>query len=268
MPERHKMSLVAKYKKHFRVVRADTPELLEEAQRMRFDIYCRELRYVDPFAHADGLEKDAHDPASSHCLLFHKTLGAYAGCVRLVLADPENPDAPFPFEKQCGDALWRRHVDPAEIPRHSFGEISRLAIRKEFRRRSGEAKQADGFARNSGTPEESAKAMNVHLTRERRHSPHMVLVLYLAAASVALNDRLESVFAMMDPRLARHLLFAGIKFEQVGDPVDFRGLRAAYRITRQGLYGHLKPEVKDLLDAVREDLVVPGAHPKLQDLHC
>jgi hypothetical protein len=59
---------------------------------------------------------------------------------------------------------------------------------------------------------------------------------------------------MMEPRLAKHLFFAGIRFEQVGDVVDYHGPRAAFHITRRGLYQHLNPEVKSLLDTISAEL--------------
>ena len=61
---------------------------------------------------------------------------------------------------------------------------------------------------------------------------------------------------MMEPRLARHLRFAGIKFEQVGDPIEFRGKRAPYYITRQSLMKNLVKPLRGLLFAIADDMSV------------
>ena len=59
---------------------------------------------------------------------------------------------------------------------------------------------------------------------------------------------LDGVFAMMEPRLARHLRRFGIIFQQMGDVVDYHGPRAAFYISRKTLLTYLEPEVKKLLD--------------------
>ena len=244
------MDLVSKYHAYFRVQRADTPDLIREAQKIRYDVYCREFRFEDESEHADGLEIDPFDLVSRHCVMIHKPSGLCVGCVRLVLANPAEPSALFPFEKYCGDSLRREIVDPATLPRDSFGEISRMAIRQEFRRRRGEVSHPDGFG----------AVTNPLRDQDRRHGPQMVLGLYLAAAAIGLSSGLESVFAMMEPRLARHLFFAGIRFEQVGDVIDYHRPRAAFRITRQSIFAYLDPEVRALLDTISVDLSGPDLY--------
>ncbi len=238
------MDLVSSYNRYFKVLRAETPELVQEALRIRFEVYCREFKFEDVNRHRDGMEKDAYDAFSDHCLLFHKPSSTFVGCVRLVQANPADPQAPFPFEDHCGHALRREIVDPATMRRESTGEISRLAIRQEFRRRRGESVHPDGFG----------AVVNPVYRPDRRQVAQMVLGMSAAAAAVGLSNGLDSVFAMMEPRLARHLSLAGIKFTQVGDVIDYRGPRAAFHITRQGLYARLKPEVHALLDMITSDL--------------
>ena len=89
---------------------------------------------------------------------------------------------------------------------------------------------------------------------ERRRFPHIALGLYLGASAVGLADGATGVYAMMEPRLARHLRFAGIRFEQVGQPIEFRGLRAPYYISRKALFRYLSRPLRQLLEAIAEDL--------------
>jgi hypothetical protein len=53
---------------------------------------------------------------------------------------------------------------------------------------------------------------NVEDIEDKRQLPSIALGLYLAAASIGLDAALESVFAMMEPRLARQLMRFGIRF--------------------------------------------------------
>ena len=238
------MGPLSEYQKYFKTLEARSPALIEEAQRIRYEVYCREFGYEDPAAHADGLEKDAYDAHSRHCVLFHKPSGLSVGCVRLILADQSRPEAKFPFEDSCGDSIWRHEVDPTTLVRSRFGEISRLAIRREFRRRRTERSHPDGFDAET----EALRRV------DRRHIPRMVIGLYLAGAAVGLSNGLDSVFAMMEPRLARHLAVVGIRFKQVSDLVEHRGQRAVFQITRRGLFDNLNPDIRGLLDAIRADL--------------
>ncbi|MGH8567684.1 MAG: GNAT family N-acyltransferase, partial [Gammaproteobacteria bacterium] len=100
------LDLLTHFRKYFEILRADTPDLLEEAFRLRYEVYCGEgcLPGFDPLDYPDGLERDIYDyeHRSVHCLLRHRSTGSNAGTVRLVLADPVQPDAPFPIEVAAG----------------------------------------------------------------------------------------------------------------------------------------------------------------------
>jgi N-acyl amino acid synthase of PEP-CTERM/exosortase system len=65
--------------------------------------------------------------------------GELVGCARLIVARPENPDYPLPFEQSSKEVLDRSIVDPARLPRNTVGEVSRLAVLGAFRQRKGEA---------------------------------------------------------------------------------------------------------------------------------
>jgi len=110
---------------------------VEMVYRIRHDVYCRELGWEA--VRKDGLEKDDYDRHSVHCLLRKRETGELVGCSRLVLARPEDPSFPLPFELSCRDAIHRELFDPARLPRQDVGEVSRLAVMSEFRHRQGEA---------------------------------------------------------------------------------------------------------------------------------
>ena len=238
------MDLVEPYHEFFAITIANTDELREEVFRLRYDVYCRELGWENPSNYPDELERDAYDPVSQHCLLLHKRSGLYAGTVRMVLTHDTDVKPPLPLIDHCGDRLFDGPLHPNKLPIGSYGEISRLALRSEFRRRASEHANPEGHGEN----------LFEWTQTERRRFPHIALGLYLGASAVGLADGASGVYAMMEPRLARHLRFAGIRFEQVGDPIEFRGKRAPYYISRKMLFRYLTRPLRKLLFAIAEDM--------------
>ena len=236
-------SIGASFHDYFQLVLADSNDLRTQAYRLRYEVYCREFHFEPEESCTNQREQDDYDAQSVHCLLMHHPTGQTAGCVRLVLADPGEPAAPLPFERHCGSSLDHAHLDPALMHRDRIGEISRLAVLARFRRRVAEDQSPVGL--NDETTSRRA---------ERRQFPYISLSLYLAAASVGLLSGLDGVFAMMELRLARHLTRYGIKFTQVGSVVEYHGPRAPFYISRSDLLGGLRPDARELLDVVTDDL--------------
>lgn len=237
---------VTPYREYFEIVAATTDELRDRVYALRYEVYCKELGWEDRAAHLDGRESDEFDAASIHCLLIHKPSQRDVGTVRLVMTRPDCPDPCLPLVAHYDAALFDSDKSPPRMPKGSYGEISRLALHETFRRRPGEQDTPDGHGLEL-----------FHWTQtERRRFPHIAIGLYLGAATVGLSSGLTCVYAMMEPRLARHLHYGGIHFEQVGAPVDFRGIRAPFYLSRPMLDRYLTPPLRDLLDAIAEDLRV------------
>lgn len=255
--KRSEAGLSAQFRRYFEVIRADSEELREAVFRIRYEVYCTEMGYEDPARFPDGMEHDEYDRRARHVLLRHRPSGTYAGCVRLIQDTGSEPRELFPFERFGGQSLRRNIIDPARLPRNSFGEISRLAVRGQFRRRSGEQAVPHGVA--SEDPVE-------YSAEQRRIIPHIALGLYLAAAAMGLLQGLSGVFVMMEPRLARHMRRYGIVFRQAGEIVEYHGQRGPFYISRRALFEHLRPEIRELLDAITEDL--EGRHPAGSERSC
>jgi N-acyl amino acid synthase of PEP-CTERM/exosortase system len=235
------------FHRYFNTVFAGSDELRSEVFRIRYDVYCDELRYEDPSRFPEKQEIDAYDRWSLHCLLLHKPSNTFAGCVRLVQVNPHSPSDLLPFERLCQDRMYKELLSQLVPDRRKVAEISRLAVRSTFRRRQGERTVPGG------------------IVEERRskfaamRTPWIALGLYLGAAAIGLIRGLDGVFALMEPRLARRLGTYGIKFEQVGDPVEHRGQRAPFFVSRAALYAGLPPIVRGLLEVIETDLRETGA---------
>ena len=72
------------FHRYFNAVAASSDELRREVYRIRYDVYCDELRFEDPARFPDKQEIDPYDRLSLHCLLLHRTSNTFAGCVRFV----------------------------------------------------------------------------------------------------------------------------------------------------------------------------------------
>ena len=236
-------NLTSSFQKYFKVILADTSALREETYRIRFEVYCREMRYERTDDFPDGMETDTFDERSYHCLLLHRPSNQFAGCVRLVYNDPNNPNAQLPFEEKCSETLYKAFINSVLPKRNSFGEISRLAVPAKFRRRKEDSESLIG---DMSIPSQDLEG--------QRRFPYIPLGLYLAAAAAGLELGLNGVFAMMEPRLARHLQRFGIVFQQAGEILEYRGQRAAFYIDREGLDRNLQQPVRGLLDSILADI--------------
>ena len=233
------------FETYFRIVPADEGHMLEKVYRLRHQVYCEELGFEAN--RSNQLEQDEADKNSIHCLLMHKPTQTYVGCVRLILAGSDTPEVSFPFEKVCGSSLRWVFDKSKGTSRKRYGEISRLAITSNFRRSRHDA---DAIHERIGK-------MDMTDDCTRLLFPSMALGLYMAVTAIGLSRGLDGVFAMMEPRLARQLHGFGIYFQQVGDAVDHRGIRAPYYISRNSLLDNLKQECQNLLDNIQDRLTMP-----------
>ncbi len=236
------------FETYFDVVTADSGPLLDEVFRLRHQIYCDELGFEPQ--RASCLEHDEYDKRSIHCLLFHKASKTYIGCSRLILADVNEPEEPFPFETACGESFRWSFEGSAEPGRARYGEISRLAVIAKFRR----------FARNEVAAADGASEDFYDGDEDEKHLfPMISLGLYLAMTAIVLNRGLKGVYAMMEPRLARRLRRLGILFEQVGEAVEHHGLRGPFLVDCDAILNTLTPDCSALLGKIQYALVMPHA---------
>lgn len=106
------------------VTLADTPELVAECFRLRYQIYCLE-RNFEPGC--DGYETDEFDRFSQHVLLSYRETGEALGTVRLILPSRHTGLSRLPIARVCEPELL------SCLPAGTTGEISRFAISKQRR---------------------------------------------------------------------------------------------------------------------------------------
>ena len=234
------------YCNYFEVLLADDEQLLAEAHRLRYQVYCVENDFEDPAENHDGLETDQYDERSVHCLLRHKPSGAMAGTVRIVLPDPSDLDHSFALQEFCEDPVIR---DPKRFPVWRMGEISRFCISKVFRQRSGDGR----YPRTEEDPGRSD---------ERRVIPNMILGLIEGLVRMSVVHNIDHWCGILDPALLRLLARLGGHGHNIGPIVNYHG-------RRQPCYLHLVP----LLEGIRAerpdvwDIITDGGR-HWDALHC
>ncbi len=206
------------YDQYFSVVPADTPELLDEAHALRYQVYCVEHQFEDPAQQTGQRERDAHDAHSVHAVLIYRPSGKVVGCVRLILPDQPNT-VDLPLRALLGPADQERFAQFAQQP---TAEISRYAVSKEFRRRAGEELYPD---------------VNATLTAHaaRRLAPHMSLGLIRGISRLAAEHGVTHVCAVMAPALLRLLERFGLTFELLGPLINYHGERQPCIAAVEGL---------------------------------
>lgn len=219
---------------------------LDEAQRdnalfIRHQVYCRDLGF-EP-VREDERETDEYDRHSLHCLLRTAQQPAeLVGCARMVLARPEDPAYPLPFEKLCREALDRSIVDPAKLPRDKIMEISRLAVVSNFRRRKGETKAAVAIdAADFGSP------------RQPRF-PYIPVGIYLGVAAMAQRHGIEYAFILTEPRLAEHFARLGMDIRPIGAGVEHRGIRIPSMMRVKEVITEMRPFLRPIWNAIQEQV--------------
>lgn len=215
------------FRKHFQLTPCFHDEQRTAVYRIRHEVYCRELGWEA--LREDGCESDGYDRHSLHCLMHTADeTRRPVGCTRLVLARPDAPATPLPFEAFCADSLDRSVIDPAALPRNKIAEVSRLAVMPAWRRRRNEASQP--------------VAMNDEDfgNRKQPRFPFIPVGLYMGAVSLAHRHGIDYIFTLTEPRLAQHFGKLGVRVQQIGEPVEHRGLRIPSMLDVQEIVGGIR----------------------------
>lgn len=218
----------------------------EQVFHVRHEVYCRDLGW-EPLR-ADELETDDYDPHSVHLLLRLRATGEPVGCTRLVLADPEHPEQPLPFELSCREVLNRELIDPAALPRRRIGEVSRLAVMRRFRQRKGEEGKAVSISEDDFAPRGA-----------QLRFPFIPVGLYLGVAAIGYQLGLSHVFLLTEPRLGQHFARMGFGIEPIGAAIEHRGTRAPSVLRADRFRQGLRPLVRPLFEVIEAQVAAAFA---------
>ncbi len=181
-------SLLASLRTAYRVEVADHPDLVREAQRLRYQVFVRERAIFKPSSE-DLLETDEFDAWSHHLLIRRCDDREAIGTARLVTPCADRPVS-LPIQRVCS----ADHL--GAIPLAGVGEISRFAISK--------------YRRGGGDP---------------RIDSLLLLTLVEGVLHLSLRLGLTHWCAVMERSLMRLLRSIGIHFTPLGPLVAYYGQR-------------------------------------------
>ncbi|MBL4584155.1 MAG: PEP-CTERM/exosortase system-associated acyltransferase [Pseudomonadales bacterium] len=230
---------------YFTPVYANTEALKAEVYSIRHEVYCDEFGFEAE--NIDHIEIDEYDEYSHHFLIQHNSTGKYAGCIRLILPTPGQPNTPLPIEEHFFDILDKNILDPSTLTHGRYAELSRLAVHRDFRKRANDRNSPVGLTDNAEEQE--------HL---KRAFPLINVGLYLSAFSLALYCHtyyeLDTIFMVTEPRLARNIKRFGLSFEQAGPLVEYHGSRAPY-VFKTSNERNISEDTQNLLEGINNVLI-------------
>jgi N-acyl-L-homoserine lactone synthetase len=224
----------------FEVIRVTDEKELKAAYKLRYKVYCEEWGFEKPDKYPDRLETDEYDKNAVHFAALDDT-GKTVGTVRLILFSPDG----FPLEKYC-----EVNNGMEGIVQENVAEISRLIISREYRKRTEDKYiyGPDEERRVIGVYDQSQNSFNNGYRRyddrykygkpngrlrnemesEKRNRHELVTSLYKAVYHESKRRQLTHWYAVMTKGLVILLNKYGIRFQAIGDPVDYHGIRTPY----------------------------------------
>jgi N-acyl amino acid synthase of PEP-CTERM/exosortase system len=180
---------------------------MDAVYRLRYQVYCVERSFEQADQFRDNREMDEYDTHAVHAALIHRNSGSVCGCVRLVL--PTGGTLPIRDIVQDPQAL--SILD--SLPSRATAEVSRYAVSKCFRRRSGEGEFPD------------LNFFDDDAVDSRRVLPHITVGLIVGVATLSLTYGISYLCAVMRPALMRLLDAFGLTFWPLGRTVEHHGAR-------------------------------------------
>ncbi|MGR9115216.1 MAG: PEP-CTERM/exosortase system-associated acyltransferase [Gammaproteobacteria bacterium] len=234
--------LQSHYRRYFYTLKASTSDLKETAYKIRYQVYFQEQKMISAEHVGESFETDRWDSDAVHSILFHKPTNQPIGNVRVIPLENTSHNI-LPIEQHYKKSFDFSATQISQLRDGKIGEVSRMAILSSFRRRPMDrdyslvANQDKGFKAGRRFP------VN-----------YMPMCLAFAAINLLMEQRLDYGVALMEPRLAKLLERFGVALKQVGQPIDYFGLRAPYLIFPEKTYQNLLDDYRGLFDIIRGEL--------------
>lgn len=180
---------------------------MQEIFKLRYQVYCKECRFIKEEDYPEGLERDRYDPHSLHFVA--EDVRGVIGTTRLILDNSLG----FPFEEHCKNNIA---FEMAAVRRKHIAEISRLAISKNYRRRKDDGLYYAPEHKDASDEGESAKE------GLKRLKP-MAFGLYREIYQECKRRKITHCFALMEKPLWILLRMHHFLFRQIGEEIDFYG---------------------------------------------
>ncbi|MGR9036195.1 MAG: PEP-CTERM/exosortase system-associated acyltransferase [Gammaproteobacteria bacterium] len=250
--EGNDLDLISHYQRYFFTLEATTPELKNQAYTIRYQVYYEEHKMVSEHNISGKTETDIWDQNSIHSLLFHKPSNEPIGTIRIIPLATSVTHT-LPLEEHYSKPFDFNSTFISHLRQGRTGEVSRMAILSSFRRRNSDYVY-------SNKPDD-----NDSLSKEKRFIfKYIPMYLAFSANILVEKEKLDYVVSLMEPGLARLLIRFGIKLKQIGEPMDYYGMRAPYLIFTGETYSNLSFEYKGLYDVIKKELIIPADRTDLR----
>jgi len=204
--------------RHFDDVFREAPAVenreIEDAFKLRYQVYCLDRGFENAAACPEGMERDRYDDQALHCLLRDRASARPLGTVRLVRPAAKPiwfADLPL-TDYATQESL--EHI--VQLPAGSTAEVSRFAIARAAR----EILQAPGAV----TARQIDRAAGQGTLGERL-LPYMSLGLIRGLVRLSMQHGITHWCLAAEPSLLRRLRGFGLHFRTAGPLVEHRGLR-------------------------------------------
>lgn len=218
---------------------AQTQAQKEQVFNIRHHVYCEELGYEA--TNSDAQETDEFDPRSYFALIKHISSDTMTSCVRLITC--QTSAQKLPIEHYCNHAISDKTLHPSCFDHSEVGEISRLAIKSQFRRRHTDT---------SSIPTKTTPY--IYSGAERRCFSFIAIALYMILLTICTQTGIKHLYALMEPRLARNLKMMGITVLALGDSIEHRGLRAPYYFSPARFKKEIPVHLRGLFSMIEQDI--------------
>lgn len=197
----------------FDVIHADTPELREQAHRLRYQVFCIENQgYEDPASHPDKQESDRYDGHATHTLLVYKPTQTAIGTVRTIFANHSALDQSFPLQNLSSHPA----LHTADYVAKGC-EISRLCISRELRTKIKDDLSHKRHHLGLNDPSLMRAALAI--------AP---IGLIRGCFEMALSHNVLNCYGIMEPHHLAKLVKGGLLHKRLGENINYHGERTPF----------------------------------------
>jgi N-acyl amino acid synthase of PEP-CTERM/exosortase system len=230
---RGRRDILVPYFDYCRVLRGNRESvILRDMFALRYDVYCIERAFLPQDAACTGMESDEADHCAVHFGTYDQQQDMVA-TVRLV-QPPAGQD--YPFAHYCTP-----FADVTLPPREQAAEVSRLVVRKSYRRRRGDS--MEGVPRDFSEHGDTAAIRPAGgRARQRGNGPLLLLGLYREMYRHSRENGIRYWYAAMERSLARSLDKMGFPFRPISEQVDYFGPVALHMVDLDALETRLRQQ--------------------------
>ncbi|MBT1074687.1 PEP-CTERM/exosortase system-associated acyltransferase [Geobacter grbiciae] len=216
-------------------------ETMEEVYRLRFKVYCEEWKFEDTKDYPDGMERNEYDDFSEHFIIRCTEDKSIVGTARIILPNALG----YPMTQHC-EIVPEMHEQALQcVKTVKIGEVSRLAISKEYRKRI-EDDALVGYASmlpfGTGVVHEQRKCNYVH-------------EFYKFLLLSSMNMGLSHWYVAMKRGLYVLLKRVGMIYYPVGPEIDYHGLRTPYLGNLQELRLGMERKAPDCFKFIESNML-------------